>query len=153
MFGASSFADRSTFASLRGWTVASPEVVRSPMPWESVALLLDVWLSHAGKFSRIFRQAALVLPWHYDAYLRPREALNIRRSEVFLHAPSIGIPVVIQAGPAAAEGTSHDVAQAHLGRDMQKTDKVDSTMAPLLSPTLFRSTRTEQTWREQHLHD
>ena len=71
-------------ATLRGFTVCSPEASRDPPCWEQVCLVCDWLLQRPWVSEKVLAAALAVL--NFDCYLRPAEGLNLKRTDV--SAPS-----------------------------------------------------------------
>ena len=112
------------FASLRGWQAAAPAAQRSPLPWELVLLLCDVWLRCADPCLRArAHAAAAALPLQWDGYLRPSEVLGLTPADLIApRRPRDPWAVVVRPAPA---GPDSDIL---FGRKPAKTGEFDGTV-------------------------
>jgi hypothetical protein len=113
-----------THAALKGWRLAAPALARDPMPWQALLLLVHVLLEYVGPLTDVYKRAALVLPWHFDGYMRPSEALAVSKQDVFFTThKDKRIAVIVQAAPDDAEGSATDVVNAGRGKERRKPAK------------------------------
>ena len=97
-------------AALKGFAKLCPEGTRDPPPWEVLFLLALSLLS--GKLRRVHVLVAIIVVLAFDCYLRPSEALNLRKQDVT--APRAGTRnkswsiVVAPQGGAPAKNRQFD---------------------------------------------
>ena len=108
-------------AALKGFKTLCPESTRDPPPWEAIFLLAMSLVT--GKLVRVNVLVAILVLLAFDCYLRPSEALNLRKQDVT--APRSGTRncswslVIAPQGGAPAKNRQFDagVVVGGSGRD------------------------------------
>ena len=127
-----------TYAALRGWRRAAPDVQRDPMPWSAVILISHLLASDRGAPEGSL-EAARALPLQWDTYMRPSEVLELRVDDLLAPRRVKGEwAVVIRSSGPCREGSLEDLKKA-LNRNPAGSPPSKATMtAQSLCQTLLR---------------